>query len=63
MRGTTGGQKMYGRGTRDEQQRYNRCPTPNREYIIPHFILNFTIKYGKYSVLVMRQGAVFQFSW
>ena len=23
------GQKMYSRGTRDEQQRYNRCPTPN----------------------------------
>ena len=28
---------MYRRGTRDEQQTYNRCPTPNREYIIPNF--------------------------
>ena len=26
-----------------------------------HFILNFTIKQGKYSVLVMRQRVVFQF--
>ena len=24
-----------------------------------HFILNFTIKYGKYSVFVMRLGVVF----
>ena len=36
IRGITRGQRMYSRGTRDEQQRYNRCPTPNREYIIPY---------------------------
>ena len=29
IRGTTGGQKMCSRSTRDEQQKYNRCPTPN----------------------------------
>ena len=34
MRGTTEGQMMYSRGTRDEQQRYSRDPTPNGEYII-----------------------------
>ena len=28
MIGTTGGQKMYSRGIRDEQQKYNRGPTP-----------------------------------
>ena len=27
------------------------------------FELNFALKYGKLSVLVMRQGVVFQFMW
>ena len=29
-----GGKKMYSRGTKEEQQRYNRGPTLNGEYII-----------------------------
>ena len=31
-------ENRYIRGKRDEQQRYNRGPTPNSEYIIPIFV-------------------------
>ena len=50
-----GHQALYGRGTRDEQQRYNRGPTQNWEYIIHHWEILLT-KTGGYCTTRMLGG-------